>query len=98
MVNSSKLGVSGATVSLLDSSKTVVATYNDRCSGILLLCSDEQLRVGAGYTFKVTPPKGHKGATPSVQSITWSATPVLLSNFMLNRAVPCAALNAKFAV
>ena len=84
VVNSSKLGISGATVSLLDSSKTVVATSTTDAVGFYYFAATNSLRFGAGYTIKVTIPKGYKGATPPAQNITWSATPVLLSNFVLN--------------
>ena len=84
VVNSSKVGIPGATVSLLNSSKTVVATSTTDAVGFYYFAATNTLNLGAGYTIKVTLPKGYKSSTPSTQSLTWSATPLLLGNFVLN--------------
>jgi hypothetical protein len=84
VVNSSGVGISGATVSLLSSSKTVLATSMTDALGFYYFAGTNVLNQGSSYTVKVSPPTGYKSATPATQSFTWSTSAVQLNRVVLN--------------
>ena len=83
VVNLSNSGISGATVNLLSSSKTVIATSTTDAVGFYYFPGTGSLAPGASYTIAVTPPKGYKSSTPASQLFTWNSTTVALSRFVL---------------
>lgn len=84
VLNSSLLGVSGATVNVLNSTKAVVATATTDVTGLYYFAATDGLTTGKTYTVKVTPPSGYKNSMPVSQSFTWKATRIALKDFMLN--------------
>ena len=84
VLSSSLLGVSGATVNLLNSTKAVVATTTTDVTGFYYFAATGGLTTGKTYTVKVTPPSGYKSSMPASESFTWKATRIALKNFVLN--------------
>ena len=84
VVNSSNSAVPGATVSLLDSSKRIIATTVTDAVGFYYFAGTSSLSSGASYSVTVTPPKGYRSSTPAVQLFTWQSTSVALNKFVLN--------------
>ena len=82
VLSSSNLAISGTTVSLMSSSKTVVATALTDTAGFYYFADTSGLTRSSNYTIKVTLPKGYKSSTPASLAFTWSASPVL-GNFAL---------------
>lgn len=83
VLNSTLLGISGATVNLLNSTKAVVATATTDVTGFYYFAATDGLTIGKTYTVKVTLPSGYKSSMPSSQSFNWSAKTVTLANFGL---------------
>ncbi|HTI39691.1 MAG TPA: choice-of-anchor Q domain-containing protein [Vicinamibacterales bacterium] len=83
VVNSANVGLSGATVNLLNTRKSVVATTATDAVGFYYFADPSGLTAGTAYTVTVTLPKGYKSSSPGTQSFTWSNSPVLLPNFVL---------------
>lgn len=84
VVTSSNLPISGATVNLMSSSKTVTATAVTDSAGFYYFADVSGLAYGASYAVNVTVPKGFKSSSPATQSFTWSGSQVKLGNFILN--------------
>ena len=84
VLNSSNGGISGATVNLLSSSKTVIATTTTDAVGFYYFTGTSGLTPGLTYVVNITLPKGYKSSKPASQTFTWSAGPVKLGNFVLN--------------
>jgi hypothetical protein len=82
LVNSSNVEVVGATISIMSSSRTIIAATTD-ATGFYVFPNITTLKLGTYYTVKVTLPKGYKLSTPSSQVFKWSATTVSLPNFIL---------------
>jgi hypothetical protein len=83
VLNSTLLGVSGATVNLLNSTKAVVATATTDVTGFYYFAATGGLTVGKTYTVKATLPTGYKSSMPASQSFNWSGNMVVLANFGL---------------
>jgi len=84
VASSSNGAIAGVTVSVLNSTNSVVATTTSDSSGLYFFPLTRNLTLGAGYTVKVTLPKGYKSSTPASQAFTWQANEVTLRNFVLN--------------
>lgn len=86
VLNSSGLGVSGATVSILDSLNNTVATAASDITGFYFFPTTGVLAIGHNYTVKVTVfPAGFTTSTPPTQTFTWTGTSgMVLNNFVLN--------------
>jgi hypothetical protein len=83
VLNSTLVGISGATVSLLNSTKAIIATATTDAAGFYYFATTGGLAIGKTYTVKVTPPVDYKNSIPTSQNITWSANAVTLANFGL---------------
>jgi hypothetical protein len=83
VLNSTLVGFSGATVSLLNSTKAIIATATTDAAGFYYFATTGGLAIGKTYTVKVTPPGDYKNSTPTSQNFTWSANAVTLANFGL---------------
>jgi hypothetical protein len=83
VVNSSKIAVHGATVNLLTSVKTVVATAVTDSMGFYYFAGTNGLISGVNYTVNVTLPKGYKSSMPASQTFTWRGKEFTLPNFVL---------------
>jgi SdrD B-like domain len=77
-------GIAGATVNLVNSKKTVIATAVTDGVGFYYFADTGGLTKGVNYTVNVTLPKGYKSSTPSSQAFTWQGSLVGLSSFVLN--------------
>jgi hypothetical protein len=84
ITNSSNGAIAGVTVSVLNSANAVVATTTSDGTGLYFFPLTRNWTLGAGYTVKVTPPKGYKSPTPVSQAFTWQANEPTLRNFVLN--------------
>ena len=84
VVNSSGVGISGLTVTLLNSAKAVVSSATTDVTGFFYFPLTSGLTPGANYTNKVVIVKPYKNSTPSSQSFTWGASTLLLKNFVIN--------------
>jgi hypothetical protein len=84
VVNSSNVGISGATVNLLSPSKILIATTTTDAEGFYYFAETGGFTAGGNYTVKVTLPKGYKTSLPASQAFTWQTAPVTASNFVLN--------------
>jgi hypothetical protein len=76
VVNSSGVGVPGATIKLLDSTSTPVATaVGTDATGFYYFASTGTLTKGAIYTVQVTTPlpAPYTTSTPAQQTFTWGA-------------------------
>ena len=82
VVNSTNVGIVGATMNLLNSSKTVIETTTADAMGFYYFAETSGLTPGANYTVKVTPPKPYKSSTSS--TFNWQGTAVTLPNLVLN--------------
>jgi hypothetical protein len=84
IVNSLGVGVSGATVSILNSAGNTVATASTDITGFYFLATTGVLTPGA-YTIAVSGiPAGFTSATPPNQAFTWQGTAIVMSNVVLN--------------
>jgi len=84
VVNSSGAGISGATVSIVNSvGHTVTRTVTDAL-GFYLFPNTRVLTTGSTYTVQVAIPKGYTTSTPALQTFTWEGTAITLGNFVLN--------------
>jgi len=83
-VNNSGAGIAGLTISLLSSSKSIVATATTDAMGFYYFPATGSLTSGATYTTKVSISKPYKNSTPSSQSFAWKASAVTLKNFVIN--------------
>jgi len=83
VLNSTLVGISGATVSLLNSTKDVVGTAITDVSGFYYFATTGGCAIGKTYTVKVTPPSAYKSSMPTSQTFNWSANAVTLANFGL---------------
>ena len=85
VVNSSGAGVSGATVSIINSGGSTVASAVTDITGFYYMATTGVLTPGVAYTLQVTGlPSGFVSATPLSQSFTWQGTAAAFSNFVLN--------------
>jgi hypothetical protein len=82
--NSSNGAIAGVTVSVLNSANAVVASTTSDSTGLYFFPLTRNWTLGAGYTVKVTLPKGYKSSTPASQAFTWQANEATLRNFVLN--------------
>lgn len=77
--------VAGATLSLVNSSGTTLATATTDITGFYYFATTGLLTSGATYSVSVTGlPTGFATASPVVQTLTWSGGAVTLSNFTLS--------------
>jgi List-Bact-rpt repeat protein/FIMAH domain-containing protein len=81
-VNSSNVGVSGATVSLINSAKVVVASAVTDATGFYFFANTSVFTKGSSYTVKVAPPKPYKSATS--RAFTWTGSAVSVTASVLN--------------
>jgi YVTN family beta-propeller protein len=84
VVNSSGLGLSGATVSIL-SAGNPVATATTDITGFYFFPTTGVLSPGSTYTVAVVAlPAGFTTSTPAFQTFLWGGTATMLSNFLLS--------------
>ena len=85
VVDSSNLGLSRVTLSLLDSTNAVVATTTTDLTGFYYFATTSGLTSGAEYSVKVTGfPSRFRTSSPASRSFTWAGTGIALGNFVLN--------------
>lgn len=85
VVNSSGVGVAGATVSILDAGNNVVATATTDITGFYFFATMSVLTPGANYTVAVTGlPPGFVNTPPPSPAFTWSGSGLMIGNFVLN--------------
>lgn len=82
VTSSSNSPISGATVNLMTSVKTIAATAITDAAGFYYLPDVSGLSVSKSYMLMVTLPKGFKNSSPPSQMFTWSGRTVL-GNFSL---------------
>jgi len=85
VVNSSGMGVAGATLSILDAGGNTVATATTDITGFYFFPTTGVLNPGSTYTVAVVaPPAGFATSTPAFQTFLWGGTAIMLSNFLLS--------------
>jgi len=85
VVNSSGLGIPGATVSITDTLGNTAATATTDITGFYFFPTTGVLALGASYTVKVSGfPSGFTTSASAFQTFTWSGSGIALSNFALN--------------
>ena len=85
VVDANDSGVSGVTISLADSSNTVVTTATTDGTGFYYFANTASLAPGAVYSVQVSSlPSHYTSAAPLSQTFTWNAAAVGLGNFVLN--------------
>ena len=84
VTNASGSGISGATITVLNSAKTTVASTMADSTGFYFFAKTSVFAAGTKYTVKVTVAKPYKSSTPSSQTFTWNNAEITLGNFMLN--------------
>ncbi len=85
VVDSTGLGISGATVNIVDSALNTVATATSDITGFYFFPTTGVLASGTSYTVKVTAfPSSFMTSAPAFQTFTWSGSGIALSNFALN--------------
>ena len=77
-------GVPGVTLNFLSSSGAGVASASTDISGFYYFPVTSSLSLGETYTVVPQIPGGYKNSAPSSRSLTWKATKLALSNFVLN--------------
>jgi sugar lactone lactonase YvrE len=65
-------GVQSVTVSILNSSSTVVATANTDITGFYFFATTSTLSVGSNYTIQVTVPAQFSTASPTYPAFSWT--------------------------
>ncbi len=84
VVDSSGLGLSGATVSIMSAGNTVATATTD-ITGFYFFPTTGVLTAGSIYTVQVSAfPAGFTTSTPPSQTFTWQGAMVVLSDFLLN--------------
>jgi hypothetical protein len=84
VVNSSGLGLSGATVSIMSAGNTVATATTD-ITGFYFFPTTGVLSPGSTYTVAVVAlPAGFTTSTPAFQTFLWGGTAIMLSNFLLS--------------
>jgi len=84
-VTSAGSAVGGATLSLVNSSGTTIATATTDITGFYYFATTGLLTSGATYSVSVTGlPTGFTSASPVVQTFVWSGGAITLSNFNLS--------------
>jgi len=83
VVDSNGLGISGATVSIMDSFSHTVATATTDITGFYFFPTTGVLASGSSYTVQVTLPSGFTTSTPAPQSFTWFGSGIVPSTFVL---------------
>jgi hypothetical protein len=85
VLTSTGTGISGATVSITDSSSNVVATATTDVTGFYFFSNTSILTAGSTYTVKVTSfPTGFTTSSPASQTVVWSGTATVIGNFVLS--------------
>ncbi len=85
VLTTSGSGISGATVSILDSLGNTVATGTTDVTGFYYFATTGVLTQGNTYTVKVTGfPAGFTTSSPASQTFTWGGTALTLGNFVLS--------------
>jgi uncharacterized repeat protein (TIGR01451 family) len=84
VVTGNGAGISGITVSILNSKNAIFATAITDVTGFYYFPATGGLVTGANFTVKVSVPKTYKNSSPSSQNFTWKVASVLLNNFVLN--------------
>ena len=85
IVSPSGSGVSGATVSVIDSGGHTVATATSDVTGFYFFPTIGVLTTGSSYTVKVTTfPTGFGSSSPPSQTFTEQGTAITLSDFVLS--------------
>jgi hypothetical protein len=77
-------GVSGATVSVLNAAKKVIATTTTDVTGFYYFANTSLLTPGTTYTVVVSVSKPYKASAPASQAIVWNAGAITLADFVLN--------------
>ena len=83
LMKSSLSEMAGATVSIMSSTKSVVASATTDVTGFFFFAKTGGLKIGSDYTVKVTLPKGYKTSMPASQTFRWGATTIKLANFVV---------------
>ena len=83
-VTSNNVALSGAIVTLLSSSKTIISTVITDSAGMYYFAGTAGLTPGNNYSLSVVLPKGYKGSTPATQAFPWSGQGISLTPFILN--------------
>ena len=83
VVDSNGSGISGATVRIVDSAGSVVATATTDATGFYFFATTGVLTTGSTYTVQVTA-SGFTTSTPASQAFTWGGTAITLGNFVLS--------------
>jgi hypothetical protein len=81
-VNSVGSGVAGATVNIVNSAKTVIASATTDATGFYFFAKTSVFTTGATYTIKVSPPKPYKSATSP--TFIWNSVAVTAANSVVN--------------
>jgi hypothetical protein len=76
-------GIAGATVNVVNSKKTVIATATTDSLGFCYFADTSGFTNGTNYSVNVTLPKGYKSSTPPSQTFTWQGSQVALTSFVL---------------
>jgi hypothetical protein len=85
VLNSSKVGVAGAFVTIINSSGQKIAGAMTDITGFYFFGKTSSLQVGSTYTVKVVfLPSPYTIVTPSQQSFTWQNMATPLMNFSVN--------------
>ena len=88
VVNAASVGVSGATVSIFDSSNRLVASEPTDVTGFYFFPMTDSLIKGAAYSASVTGmPKGYQSSS-APQTFLWRAQPISLADFVLKTVPP----------
>jgi hypothetical protein len=84
VVGAGGVELKGAIVSLLNASKSVVATAESDATGFYFFARTSGLAVDSGYSVKVSRmPKPYKKSTPATQAFTWKGTATNFNAFVL---------------
>jgi hypothetical protein len=84
VANSSGTPVSGAKVSIVNSTGTAVASATSDVTGFCFFANTGGLVTGSTYTAKIMSlPSPYKSSTPASQTFTWQGALVVLNNFTL---------------
>jgi len=84
VTNSNGFGISGATITVQNSAKTIVTSTTADSTGFYFFAKTSVFVIGGNYTIRVSLSKPYKSSTPSSQSFSWKSDEVDLGNFVLN--------------
>ena len=84
ITNSNGLGISGATITIQNSARTIVTSTTADSTGFYFFAKTSVFVIGGNYTIRVSLSKPYKSSAPSSQSFSWKNAEVDLGNFVLN--------------